>query len=179
ARRIPPAGNPLRGDTGGEPTGEGRRVTERDRLARDLTAARERTLALVDFDDDELRRQYPPLMSPLGWDLAHIRQREGLWRRGEGGAPRRPRMLGGQVEALYDAFIHSRGSRVDLPLMSPAEARTFCRTVRDKALDALDALPDREHATFPFGPLVSHEHQHEATMLRALNLRTGEPLLQP
>jgi len=153
-------------------------VTGRDRLARDLTAARERTLALVDFDDDELRRQYHPLMSPLVWDLAHIGQQEELWLLRDGD-PDRPSMLGTQVESLYDAFIHSRASRVDLPLMSPAEARTFCRTVRDKALDALDALPDREHATFPFALIVSHEHQHDETMLQALNLRTGEPLLGP
>ena len=116
-------------------------MTERERLARDLTAARERTLALVDFDDDELRRQYHPLMSPLVWDLAHIGQQEELWLL-RGGDPDRPGMLGAHVESLYDAFVHSRASRVDLPLLPPLEARTYCRTVRDKALDALDALPD-------------------------------------
>ena len=46
----------------------------RETLARDLIAARGRTHALTDFDDDELRRQYHPLMSPLVWDLAHIGQ---------------------------------------------------------------------------------------------------------
>ena len=51
-------------------------------------------------------------------------------------------MLAPDVERLYDAFVHSRASRVDLPLLPPAEARAFCATVRDKALDALDALPD-------------------------------------
>ena len=34
-------------------------------LAAELTRARDRTLALVDFDDAELLRQYDPLMSPL------------------------------------------------------------------------------------------------------------------
>src|SRR6185312_14423040 len=145
-------------------------------LARDLTVARERTLALVDFDDAELRRQYHPLMSPLVWDLAHIGQQEELWLLRDGN-PDRPSMLGPELESLYDAFIHSRASRVELPLMSPTEARTFCRTVRDKVLDTLDELPDREHATFPFALIVSHEHQHDETMLQALNLRVGEPLL--
>ena len=153
-------------------------IDERDRLVRELTAARQRTLALVDFDDDELRRRYHPLMSPLVWDLAHIGQQEELWLL-RGGNPDRPSMLGPEVESLYDAFIHSRASRVDLPLMSPTEARAFCRTVRNRALDALDKLPDREHATFPFALIVSHEHQHDETMLQALNLRVGEPLLQP
>jgi len=151
-------------------------VRAKERLARDLTAARTRTLALVDFADDELRRQHHPLMSPLVWDLAHIGQQEELWLL-RGGNLDRPGMLDPQVESLYDAFVHSRASRVDLPLMSPAEARGFCRSVRDKALDALDALPDER--TFPFGLVLSHEYQHDETMLQALNLRVGEPLLPP
>lgn len=44
----------------------------RDELARDLEAARMRTLTITDHDDAELHRQYDPLMSPLVWDLAHI-----------------------------------------------------------------------------------------------------------
>lgn len=150
-------------------------MTQRDALNRGLTAARERTLALVDIDDDELRRQYHPLMSPLVWDLAHIGQQEELWLL-RGGNPDRPSMLGPQVEPLYDAFTHSRASRANLPLLSPAEARAYCRTVRDRALDALGTAPDED--TFPFGLVLSHEYQHDETMLQALNLRVGEPLLQ-
>ena len=77
--------------------------------------------------------------------------------------------------ALYDAFVNSRASRVDLPLLSPAEARNYCATVRNKALDTLDALPDddRTQAAFDFGLVISHENQHDETMLQALNLRTG------
>src|SRR5262245_58414444 len=104
-------------------------MSERESLARDLTAARGRTLALVDFDDDELRRQYHPLMSPLVWDLAHIGQQEELWLL-RGGDPERPGMLAPKVDALYDAFIHARASRVDLPLLSPTRARAYCRDVR-------------------------------------------------
>jgi iron(II)-dependent oxidoreductase len=52
------------------------------------------------------------------------------------------------------------------------------RSVRSAAFDALDALPDdAEDATFPFGLVLSHEHQHNETMLQALNLRTGAPIL--
>src|SRR5262249_22331038 len=32
--------------------------------------------------------------------------------------------------------------------------------------------------SFPFALVLSHEHQHNETMLQALNLRTGEPLLR-
>jgi iron(II)-dependent oxidoreductase len=155
-------------------------VTSRERLAGDLERARTRTLWLVDFDDDELRRQYDPLMSPLVWDLAHIGQQEELWLL-RGGDPNRPGMLPPPVEGLYDAFVHSRASRVDLPLLSPNEARSYCRTVRSAALDALDALPDDpagDRAAFVYGMVVSHENQHDETILQALNLRTGAALLR-
>jgi iron(II)-dependent oxidoreductase len=155
-------------------------VTPRERIADDLERARTRTLRLVDFDDAELRRQYDPLMSPLVWDLAHIGQQEELWLL-RGGDPNRPGMLDPSVESLYDAFEHSRASRVDLPLLSPEQARTYCRTVRSAALDALDALPDDptgDRAAFVYGLVVSHENQHNETMLQAWNLRTGAALLR-
>ncbi|KZS79814.1 ergothioneine biosynthesis protein EgtB [Mycobacterium persicum] len=154
-------------------------MTTRERLARDLERARTLTLRLVDFDDAELCRQYDPLMSPLVWDLAHIGQQEELWLL-RGGNPDRPGMLPPAVEGLYDAFQHSRASRVELPLLSPDQARTFCRTVRSAALDALDAVPDGrpDDAGFAFGMVASHEYQHTETMLQALNLRPGAPLLR-
>lgn len=154
-------------------------MTVREQLARDLTAARDRTLRLVDFDDAELGRQYHPLMSPLVWDLAHIGQQEELWLLRDGN-PDRPGMLSPEVERLYDAFVHPRAGRADLPLLPPTDARAYCRTVRDKVLDVLDALPDDGsdvRAAFNFGLVISHENQHDETMLQALNLRVGAPLL--
>lgn len=151
-------------------------MTSRETLAHSLIRARERTLRLVDFDDAELCRQYDPLMSPLVWDLAHIGQQEELWLL-RGGDPNRPGMLPPAVEGLYDAFVHARASRAELPLLSPNQARTYCGTVRSAALDALDTLPDEPDAAFVFGMVVSHENQHDETMLQALNLRPGSPLL--
>ncbi len=150
-------------------------MTQRETLARELTKARERTLRLVDFDDTELHRQYDPLMSPLVWDLAHIGQQEELWLLRDGN-PDRPGMLAPDVERLYDAFVNSRASRVNLPLLPPSDARAYCSTVRDKVLDTLDALPD-DDSGFNFGLVISHENQHDETMLQALNLRSGPPLL--
>jgi iron(II)-dependent oxidoreductase len=147
----------------------------RETLAQELTRGRERTLRLVDFDDAELHRQYDPLMSPLVWDLAHIGQQEELWLLRDGN-PERPGMLIPAVERLYDAFEHSRASRVELPLLPPSDARSYCATVRAKALDALDALP-ADASAFNFGLVISHENQHDETMLQALNLRAGPPLL--
>ena len=146
-------------------------------LAHRLTKARERTLRLVEFDDAELHRQYDPLMSPLLWDLAHIGWQEELWLL-RGNDPHRPGMLAPDVERLYDAFENSRASRVDLPLLPPSDARAFCATVRNKALDTLDGLTDDDvDADFNFGLVISHENQHDETMLQALNLRTGPALL--
>ncbi|MBY0442677.1 MAG: SUMF1/EgtB/PvdO family nonheme iron enzyme, partial [Mycobacteriaceae bacterium] len=147
-----------------------------ERLAGDLTRARQRTLRLVEFDDAELCRQYDPLMSPLVWDLAHIGQQEELWLL-RGGDPQRPGLLSPDVEGLYDAFVHPRASRIDLPLLSPARARAYCRTVRAAALDALAALSDENDSGFTFAMVASHENQHGETMLQAWNLRSGAPLL--
>ncbi|MDT0382794.1 DinB family protein, partial [Streptomyces sp. DSM 42041] len=113
-------------------------------------------------------------MSPLVWDLAHIGQQEELWLL-RGGNPDRPGMLSPDVDRLYDAFVHSRASRVDLPLLPPTEARAYCATVRSRALDALDSL-DADDSGFNFGLVISHENQHDETMLQALNLRAGPPL---
>ena len=151
-------------------------VTTHDVLADELTRARHRTLRLVDFDDAEVRRQYDPLMSPLVWDLAHIGQQEEWWLL-RGGNPDRPGLLSPQVDQLYDAFTHSRASRGELPLLPPADARAYCDTVRGRALDVLEALPDDHPDAFTFAMVVSHENQHDETMLQALSLRSGAPLL--
>ncbi|MCV7216325.1 ergothioneine biosynthesis protein EgtB [Mycobacterium crocinum] len=151
----------------------------RETLARDLDRARQRTLSLTDFDDAELHRQYSPLMSPLVWDLAHIGQQEELWLLRDGD-PTRPGMLPANIEGLYDAFVHSRAARVDLPLLSPAQSRAYCTSVRAAALDVLDTLPQRDddaEVAFRFGLVISHENQHDETILQALNLRSGAPIL--
>ncbi|MUM19687.1 iron(II)-dependent oxidoreductase EgtB [Mycobacterium sp. CBMA 623] len=127
---------------------------------------------ITDHDDTELHRQYDPLMSPLVWDLAHIGQQEELWLL-RGGDPRRPGMLPGDIESLYDAFRHTRASRVQLPLLSPAQARSFCHEVRGRVLDRLDTADE-----FNLALVLSHEHQHNETMLQALSIRRGAALLE-
>ncbi|MDT4933730.1 MAG: gamma-glutamyl hercynylcysteine S-oxide synthase [Pseudonocardiales bacterium] len=144
----------------------------RDSTARGLEQARNRTLALTDFDDVELSRQHSPLMSPLVWDLAHVGQQEDLWLL-RGGDTRRDGVLPADVDRLYDAFQFARAQRVSLPLLSPKRARSFISDVRGRALDAL------EHAEelFPFAMVEQHEQQHIETMLATHQLREGPPLL--
>jgi len=117
-------------------------------------------------------------MSPLVWDLAHIGSQEELWlvRDVGGREPLRP-----EIDGLYDAFQHTRASRVQLPLLTPAETRRYVAEVREKALEALEHSPLRgrrleEHA-FAFGMIVQHEQQHDETMLATHQLRAGSPVL--
>ena len=152
----------------------------RERVAGLLAASRARSTALTDaVDEADLVAQHSPLMSPLVWDLAHIGSQEELWlvRDVGGREPLRP-----EIDGLYDAFQHSRASRVALPLLTPAETRAYVAEVRDKALDALDRTPLTGRRLveqgFAFGMIVQHEQQHDETMLATHQLRAGDPVLR-
>ncbi len=170
---LQPAPTPQAPDT--DLTGERLRTRVADLLA----ASRARSTALTGaVDEGDLVAQHSPLMSPLVWDLAHIGSQEELWlvRDVGGREPLRP-----EIDGLYDAFQHSRASRVDLPLLTPAETRSYVAEVRDKALDALHTSPLEgrrlvEHG-FAFGMIVQHEQQHDETMLATHQLRAGAPVL--
>ena len=147
-------------------------------LARRLERARDRTLALTDYDDGELVKQHSPLMSPLVWDLAHVGSQEELWLvRDVGGRP----PLRCEIDEMYDAFQHPRSTRPALPLLSPAESRRYIAEVRDKALDILDHTPLEGNPLlergFAFGMIVQHEQQHAETMLATHQIRDGERIL--
>ncbi|MEC5180886.1 ergothioneine biosynthesis protein EgtB [Arthrobacter sp. CG_A4] len=147
-------------------------------LARRLERARDRTLALTDYDDGELVRQHSSLMSPLVWDLAHVGSQEELWLvRDVGGRP----PLRCEIDEMYDAFQHPRSTRPALPLLSPAESRRYIAEVRDKALDILDRTPLEGKPLlergFAFGMIVQHEQQHAETMLATHQIRDGERIL--
>ncbi|MFE9726823.1 ergothioneine biosynthesis protein EgtB [Streptomyces sp. NPDC005794] len=155
--------------------------TLRGRALAALLTARERTALLTDsVDDHELTAQHSPLMSPLVWDLAHIGNQEELWLlRAVGGREAiRP-----EIDGLYDAFEHPRASRPSLPLLAPAEARTYAADVRGRALDILGGAPlhgggpPLERAGFAFGMVAQHEQQHDETMLITHQLRSGPAVL--
>ena len=137
----------------------------RDRIAAELERTRARTAALTDaVDDDDLVRQHSTLMSPLVWDLAHVGNQEELWLvRDVGG--REP--VRHDIDDLYDAFKQPRKDRPALPLLPPAEARAYVRTVRDKVFDLLDGIRFAERPLvadgFAFGMIVQHEQQHDET----------------
>src|SRR5690242_2531156 len=109
------------------------------RVADLVAASPARSGALTEaVDKAALIAKHSPLMSPLVWDMAHMGSQEELWlvRAVGGREPLRP-----EIDGLYDAFQHTRASRIDLPLLTPAETRTYVAEVRDKALDALEHSP--------------------------------------
>ncbi|NGN70212.1 ergothioneine biosynthesis protein EgtB [Streptomyces sp. A7024] len=151
------------------------------RLARAaLERARRRTLALTDcLDDEQLMAQHSKLMSPLGWDLAHIGNQEELWlvREAGGRAGLRP-----DLDRIYDAFVTPRADRPALPLLSPDEAQRYVAQVREQALEVLEGADPADPAPllnggFVFGMVAQHEQQHDETMLATHQLRRGEPVL--
>ncbi|MCW2523677.1 MAG: iron(II)-dependent oxidoreductase EgtB, partial [Frankiales bacterium] len=144
----------------------------REAVARGLVQARERLLALTDFDEPELLCQHSPLMSPLVWDLAHVGQQEEFWLLRDGD-PERPGALPPEVDRLYDAFQFARAERVSLPLLSPTEARSFLLDVRAHILKRLAEAEE----LVPFAMVEQHEEQHIETILATHQLRTGPPLL--
>ncbi len=151
----------------------------REEIATRLITARERTAGLTDcIDEDDLIRQHSPLMSPLVWDLAHVANQEELWllRDVGGREPMRP-----EIDPLYDAFEHPRAQRPSLPLLEPAEARTYASEVRGRVLDLIERVsfssgPLVEQG-FVFGMIAQHEQQHDETMLATHQLRSGRQVL--
>jgi gamma-glutamyl hercynylcysteine S-oxide synthase len=151
----------------------------RERIATELIAARERTTLLTEcVDEADLVRQHSPLMSPLVWDLAHVANQEELWLlRAVGGRdPMHP-----EIDPLYDAFEHPRAERPSLPLLPPAQARSYVREVRGRVLDLLDGTKFGTtrllQSGFAFGMIAQHEAQHDETMLITHQLRAGQPVL--
>jgi iron(II)-dependent oxidoreductase len=145
------------------------------RLAAELDAARRRSTALLEpVPEPDLVRQHSPLMSPLAWDLAHVGNYEDLWLvRAVGGDA-----VGAAYDHLYDAFRNPRADRPALPLLGPAEARSYLAEVRARVLDhlertELDPASPLLHGGFVYGMVLQHEHQHDETMLATLQLMQG------
>ncbi len=138
-----------------------------------LEGARRRTLQLLEpVPAPDQQRQVSELMSPLGWDLAHIGHYEELWLVRElTGAPPTVALY----DDVYDAFKHPRRERPSLPMLDPVGAREFDAQIRTRALEVLDSVElERDDPLldggFVYGMVVQHEHQHVETMLATIQL---------
>ena len=128
-----------------------------------LEEARERTLAIVaPFDDAALEAVHNPIMSPLVWDLGHIAAYEDLWLcHRHGGLP----LLHPELAEMYDAFETPRAVRGDLALLDRAQALEYLAEVRERSLAVLSGGDDTLVEL-----VLRHEHQHNETMLQAIEL---------
>jgi iron(II)-dependent oxidoreductase len=149
----------------------------KDIVAKELEAARQRSLTLVaPIPDEDLVRQHSPLMSPLVWDVAHVGNYEEIWLlRTIAGVPAHAP----QLDDIYDAFKHARRERTRLKLLGPAESRTYISDVRGKAFEVLESVefdPANPllNEGYVYGMVIQHEHQHDETMLATLQLRKDE-----
>ena len=153
----------------------------KERLAASLEEARERTLALVEpLCDEQIDRQYSTIMSPLAWDLGHIAAFADLWVARAGRTePVRPDLF-----EVYDATETPRSRRGDLPFLRCEDALAYGREILARALALLEEVDvsgasDRLNAGgFVWNMLVEHEHQHNETMLQAMQL-AGEDIAAP
>jgi gamma-glutamyl hercynylcysteine S-oxide synthase len=133
-------------------------------IADALAEARQRTLDMVaPFSDEQMETAHSPLMSPLAWDLAHIAAYEDLWLVHRHGGES---LLHPELATMYDAFETPRAVRGDLPILNRSEAVAYLADVRCRALSILE----REGAGEVHEMVLQHEHQHNETMLQAIEL---------
>src|SRR4051812_30459658 len=142
-----------------------------------LLEARDRTfLLLAPLNDEELRTQHDPLMSPILWDLGHIAYFEELWL---------TRNLEGPIEfvempGLFNPFEHPRSERGSLRLPGLSDCRAIMDEIRSRVLERL-ALADLDSANpllqggYVYQMVLQHEYQHNETILQTLQLKQGRP----
>ncbi|MCW3018777.1 MAG: egtB, partial [Solirubrobacterales bacterium] len=129
-------------------------------VLRALSAARERTLALVAaLDDEQLARVHSPIMSPLVWDLAHIAAYEDLWLGHRHGGHR---LLRPELANLYDAFETPRAVRGEIEALGPADARAYMAAVSARTAGVLAERGVGDGVLCEM--VLRHELQHTETM---------------
>lgn len=144
---------------------------DRELIVEALSEARGRTLALVaPLSDADVETAHTELMSPLVWDLAHIAAYEDLWLVHRYASEP---LLQPELAAMYDAFETPRAVRGDLPLLDRGQAVEYLAAVRERALEVLDHDGARDGALHEM--VLRHEHQHDETMLQAIELARLAP----
>jgi iron(II)-dependent oxidoreductase len=129
-----------------------------EELARMLTDARQRTLALVaDLTDEQLIGPYLPIVNPLLWEIGHAAWFQERWvlRHLRGAEPIRV-----DGDRLYDSAKVAHGTRWNLPLPSRAETLRYMQEVLDRSLERLSPHPSSEEAYF-YQLALFHEDMHD------------------
>lgn len=159
----------------------GSRLRFKEQLAADLADARRRTEELLrPIDDERLRTQFDPLMSPPVWDYAHIGVFEELWlvQTLSGAAP-----LDEHLMRVYNPIDTPRVARGRAELLGRTETAAYRDAVRQRALALLEEV-DLESDDpllkegFVYDLVIQHEHQHDETILQAVQLMPGPYLAE-
>ena len=95
--------------------------------------------------------------------------------------------LDGELGRLYDAIENPRAGRSELPILRGTELRAYMDEVRGRTLQVLEGveLADGDDPMlrdgFIYEMLIAHEHQHNETMLQALQMIDGyaPPIVDP
>lgn len=146
----------------------------RPALENTLATIRSRTFRMTDpLSDDDLHKQYNPLMSPIVWDMGHVANFEEFWllREIDGRAPHDP-----NLDIVYNPFDNPRWVRAELPILGREAATEYLDEVRGEALDIMrrsDLDPDAPllRDGYVWSMVAQHEAQHQETVLQALDLR--------
>lgn len=154
-------------------------MSERRAIAASLDRARQGTLWIAQgLGEAELRQQYDPELSPIGWHLGHIAWQKEIW--GLRGLGRRA-PLDPRLDAVFDAFRgpkQQRGERIP----SPEELAVYAARVHAELLDLLERSPAAPDGSLPEAPtfrfLANHERQH-AEIIAAVRLAGELPLGDP
>jgi iron(II)-dependent oxidoreductase len=147
-----------------------------------LGEARARTLLLISpLDEEELRTQHDPLMSPVIWDLGHIAHFEDVWLY-------QNVVTGGSgtegLSGIFDPFSNPRSVRGGLPLPEISTCLDVMASVRAGVLQRLatvdfDAESPLLKDGYVYHMVLQHEYQHNETILQTLQLKKGSPYRAP
>jgi iron(II)-dependent oxidoreductase len=150
-------------------------VDLKERIAEQLTGARERSLRLLaPLPEPELMRTPSALMSPPIWDLNHIGNYEEQWllRNAFSANP----IVPPSYDELFDPGVNPRRVRSQLDLPSPSASRAYVGDVRAQVVERLwradlDADAPLTARGYVYGMVIQHEHQHDETLLQTISLR--------
>src|ERR1700694_2927627 len=143
------------------------RLYEGEGLARQLSDARRRTLAIyAHLDLAGLEVPCIPIVNPPLWELSHIAWFQELWcsRYREAGDPR-PSILE-RVDALFDSSAVPHDTRWHLDYPSSQRLFGYLRDTFDATLEALAKTPEERRYFFRLALL--HEDMHGEALLMTL-----------
>lgn len=145
-------------------------ATDKTTIATAMEETRARSLWLLDqIPPHHLREQALPYLSPPLWDFNHIANVEEKWLSCTvaGNVP-----LDEQRMDTYDMMLHPRTTRGELPIAGTNATSEYLSAVRARTLACLERTSFEgrlEENAFIWWNVISHEHQHQETILQSMD----------